>query len=205
MREDLDIEEIGGLPEDLIGNYVDKTTYNGRDFYIIYDKEGLMKELGFSDDDIESYLDEIFDGAWGYQGDWETCYNCGKAIYMEDYYSQDYWVDYEGSGLYCGDCVREVPEIRDAYLEFLANNVDNCNTFLSERQLEEAGLIKLEGSYESGYYGRHDNPSEIYNKLADKYPNGRFIFDLDNSDRWNTKYSVWAFPGYDEGAVENEE
>lgn len=87
---------------------------------------------------------------------------------MNDIYQQDYWIDYEGSGLFCGDCVRDVPEVRREYIEFLLNNADACNTFLSESQLEEEGLIKLGNEYEYGYYGRREQPQQILNELREK-------------------------------------
>lgn len=206
MREDLELDTIDNQIQDSYYDYASKTTYRGQDFWIIYERDQFKKELGFENwSEFEEYLDEIFDGNWGYSDSWNECYNCGNAVYLDDYYNQDYWIDYEGSGIYCGDCVRHVPEIRDSYLEYLANNSDACNTFLSESQLEEAGLIKLEGDYEDGYYGRNDSPSRILNELREKYPNGKFVFDLKKNNAFSTSYTVWAFPGYEEGAIEDEE
>ena len=206
MHEDLELNTIENQLDDKCFEFMSKTTYRDKDFYIIFEKDELKNYLGFeSTRELEEFLDEVTDYSWGYSGDWEECYNCGKAIYMEDLYEQDYWIDFDGSGIFCGDCVRNDSNIREAYLESISNNADSCNTFLSDSQLEEAGLIRLEGQYESGYYGRNDNPYEILNKLMDKYPYGKFVFNLTNNSRWNSEYEVWAFPGYEEGAIDNNE
>jgi hypothetical protein len=123
---------------------------------------------------------------------------------LNDYLNQDYWIDYEGGGLFCSECIKNVPEVRDAYLDYLTNNTDACNTFLSDSQLEECGLIKLDGEYEDGYFGRHDSPASVFNDLSEKYPNGKFIFNYRRGGGFSTTYDVWAFPGYDEGANEDE-
>lgn len=202
MREDLELEPVDSTTiNDNYFNYASKTQYKGEDFWIVFEKDEFKDYLGFeSYEEFENFLDEIFDYNWGYSDSWQECYNCGKAVYLDDYYTQDYWIDYDGSGLYCGDCVRNNEEVRSAYLDYLANNEDACNSFLSENQLEEAGLEKLEGEYEDGYYGRNDSPHQILNNLMNKYPNGRFVFDLRSHDGYNTVYTVWAFPGYKEGA-----
>lgn len=208
IREDIDITDIEHSDDtEDYDDYVCKTTYQGSPFWIVYDSDGFKEYLGISSNsDFEDYLDEIFDNSWGYSDSWETCSNCGVAIWLDDFYRQDYWADYDGScGWFCSDCVREEPEVRDRYIHSLINNPDACNDFLSDRQLEEAGLIKLEDEYESGYYGRNDSPKQILDGLLEKYPNGKFIFNLYNTNRWSTTYGVWAFEGYDEGAIEDEE
>lgn len=204
MREDLELDTLDTQIQDSYYDYVSKTTYRGEDFWIVFDDVEFKKSLGFeSQKDFEEYLDEIFEYNWGYSDSWQECYNCGVAIYTDDYTQEDYWIDYEGSGIYCKNCVKTVPEVRNSYLEYLSNNAEACNTLLSNHELEEAGLEKLEGTYEDGYYGRNDSPSKILNDLRDKYPYGEFIFNLTGGGAFYTGYEVWAFPGYKEGAIED--
>lgn len=207
MKEDLNIEptQVKDILELYGDSYIFATEYNGKPFYIIEDKEGLMKELGFdSYGDLENLLDDQL-GNWGYADDWNTCYWCGKAIPAYSYYDSDYWIDYEGAGFICGDCTRNNPEVRKAYLETLINNYDSANLLLGNEELEAAGLIKLESVYGNGYYGRNDKPKDVLEILKERYPNGKFIFNIITSNPWETSFNVWAFPGYDEGEIKDEE
>lgn len=206
MKEDLELNPVDNHTiTDAWYNYMSVTSYKGNEFWIIYDKPGFMDYLGFKDDsDFEDFLDDASDYNWGYSEDYDTCYNCDKPVYLNDFYHQDYWFDYDGNGLYCNDCIEEVPEIRDLYLNHLINNSSACNTILTDHELLQAGLEKLDGDYESGYFGRNDRPVDILNQLLDKFPNGKFIFNLTGGGGFSTTYEVWVYPGYDEGA-ENEE
>ena len=202
IREELDLVPMGDIPDDILNNYLFITSDG---FCIVDDYTGLKKELGFTGEELDEFLDERFDSNWGISEDWTDCSYCGKAIYLSSYYGNDYALIAE-SGFYCSDCIKNVPEIRDAYLEDLTNDPDKCNEFLSEDELRAAGLIKLEGRYGYGYFnGSTDNPRRVLTLLLTRFPNGKFIFDLLNSNRYAVEYSVWAYPGYEEGAIEYEE
>ena len=203
IKEDLELIPTDiDFPEEMLTNYLFRTS---DDFVIVDDWSGLMKELGFnSSGELADYLDERYGDNWGDNESWTDCSYCGKAIYLDDYYRHDYAVINE-SGFYCSECIKNVPSVRDDYLEDLTNNDSACNEFLSESELEDAGLIKLENEqYEYGYFGRRDNPKDILDRLLRKYPNGKFVFD-EQGNQYNIVYTVWAYPGYEEGAIEDEE
>lgn len=205
IKEDLELQptEID-YPEEMFDNYLFRTS---DDFVIVDDVDGLMEFLGFEEySDLSDYLDDRYGyDQWGDSESWTNCSYCGKAIYLDDYYSRDYWIEPQGSGIFCSDCVRNETGVRDDYIKSLINDSEKCNEFLSEQDLEDFGLVKLEDEYESGYYGRNNNPHIILDTLLSKYPNGKFIFDSNSRNRYNIVYTVWAFPGYEEGAIEDEE
>lgn len=202
MKEDLDI--IPGHEIDYNSDYITKTKYKDEDFWIVDDIDGLEEYLNMNDrSDVERLLDTLFHYNWGYRGEWETCMNCGNAFYTQDNFTHDYWVSSEG-GIYCGDCIKNNEIIQSSYVDSLINNSNKCNTFLSDSQLEELGLEKV-GDYKWGYFGTNINPKPVLDKLLTKYPNGKFIFSLNENKVYSISYGVWAFPGYTEGEIKDEE
>ena len=204
-EKDSEFELIDDIPTDLYDDFVQKATYNGEPFYIVFDKEGLKKELGFSStSDMESFCDDLFgDWNWGYDDQYISCDFCGEIINLEDY-GGDYWIDYDYYGGVCGNCVRNASRATLAYIEHLTNNYEAVNSLLPTDKLKEYGFIQLEGVYEWGSYGRRESPRQILDNLLAKYPSGEFIFDL-ISNRYATQYTVWAKEGYDREVVTDEE
>lgn len=206
MAENTDeFELIDTIPSEMYDDFVQKATHNGEPFYIVFDKEGLKKELGFSSyTDMESFCDDIFgEWNWGYDDQYITCDFCGEIINLEDY-GGDYWIDYEYYGGVCGNCVRTTNRATEAYLEYLTNNPDAVNTLLDTGTLTEYGYTQLEGEYQYGSFGRRESPRHILDNLLAKYPQGEFIFDL-VSNRYATQYTVWAKEGYDREVLDDEE
>ena len=128
--------------------------------------------------------------AWGFSDSFTTCETCGEVICTEPdskHWTPDFWV---GDGfICCGDCVRDNPI---EYLEYLINNPESANTILRDSDLQNAGFTKLDGSYESGWYDKHDDPHDILDDLLTKYPNGEFIFSISNQQQFMTQFDVWA-------------
>ena len=208
MPEELQLDTIQGDRTQLYNDYAYEVTFKGNPFWIVYDSDAFKKAAGFEKDDyaaFEAFLDELYDNNWGYEDSWRPCDYCGEAIYTDDYTHQDYWVDYDAGCFYCADCIRNNDSIARDYLEWLTNSSERCNDFLSDSDLERLGLIKIQEGFESGYYGRNDSPARILIKLLEKYPNGQFIFSFNNKHAFGYSYDVWAFPGYEEGAREDEE
>jgi hypothetical protein len=66
--------------------------------------------------------------------------------------------------------------------------------------LEEFGFTKLE-KHDYGWYSFNENktPDEVYKNLSDKYD---VIFSIDNQEQFQTEYSVWVKPIYNELEME---
>ena len=103
------------------------------------------------------------DDNWNYSDAGFMCSGCFRWYEFDDYYA-NYWV---GDGeIYCEDCVHDDPE---GYIESLINNPKSANTILDMDELYDQGFEKLDEHYAHGWYGRVDDPQEIYDKLVDQY------------------------------------
>lgn len=116
------------------------------------DKDWNEDCINLATDDNWCYLDAGF-----------CCEECYKWYRFDVYYA-NYWV---GDGfIVCEECVKENPE---GYIDSLVNDPSRANTILSMDELYDQGFEKLDEHYAHGWYGRVDDPQEIYDKLVDQY------------------------------------
>jgi hypothetical protein len=171
MLDKYDIEIVYGCVEP---GYDDKPVALANWNNIPYKVYKALEIMGYSCE----WLDE-----------WVTCGNCYKAIRSSpnSYGWSQYWAWISDCEIICGDCVKENPE---EYLETLENNPTKCMTI--DVDLENNGYTLMEDDFENGLHqGMDANPKEILKKYQDKYPDGRFIFVLDEPSQFYIKFSIW--------------
>ncbi len=108
---------------------------------------------------------------WGFEDEYTTCGDCGKAIHTAPEYYEDKprYVILEGDML-CGNCTHD-HHIKE-YIELCTNNEKNAiNTrIVSEEELTKLGWKQLSRRYENGFHeGQNDKPSNVLNKLKKKF------------------------------------
>ena len=162
-----------------------------------YGKE-LYEETGYdypeskdTRDYFTAWLDYLTQGMWGFSDEYAVCECCNKAFRTSpDSYSwtQNYWL---GDGfIICEDCVRE--EYSEDYLESLQNNPKTANTILSDSEMENAGYEKVNtDSYESGWYGRCEDPEEILEREMESNPDYDYVFSICGSGQFHTEFDLW--------------
>lgn len=124
-----------------------------------------------------------------WEDEWTMCGNCYKVIRTNpnSYGWQQYFSIIGECDLVCGNCIKEDPT---EYLEQLENNPKNCMTI--DIDLEENGYELMEDEFESGLHeGMNSNPTQILNNWIEKYPDGKFIFVLDEQSQFYIGFSIW--------------
>jgi hypothetical protein len=114
-------------------------------------------------------LNQIVD--WGFEDEYMTCGNCGKAIRTTPgYYGDKPGYVILNDEMICGNCIHD--NYQEEYIEQCTNNEKNAiNTrIVSEEELTELGWKKLSKKYESGLHeGQNDKPINVLNKLKKKF------------------------------------
>ncbi len=132
-------------------------------------------------------LDQVIE--WGFDDEYVTCGNCGKAIHA----APEYYGDKPGyvileSDMLCGDCIHD--NYVEEYIELCTNNEKNAiNTqIVSEEEITKLGWKKLRKQYENGLReGQNDKPVDVLNKLKKKF-NVLFTYDTGQFD-----ITFWAW------------
>lgn len=203
--EDLDLEveddRYYGLENLDMTQFASVSTYNNRDFYIMFfeDFKDYLKQEGLDgvvDDKwalFESLCDLAFgSGNWGDSDSWTTCENCYQAIYLEDYYEHDYYFSPYGC-IVCGDCVRNYDNYTDDYIETLINNQDEVNTLLPTQDYFTSRGFEIYSTideYSRYNYTYRDN-KEIIEDINREHPNSDIIFDVVTGGRRN-QVIIWV-------------
>ena len=148
--------------------------------------------------DIDTYPDYNWDDYYvnfatgdnyGFYDEYYICSECNKAFKTNNgYATAKVWL---GDGFcLCANCVKEDPT---EYINERLNNPDKMNVILSDSELEQLGFKKLNDEhYENGYYGIHDNPSKLYAKAKQDYPNSSILFSIyENYNPYATEFDIW--------------
>ena len=138
-----------------------------------------------------AWLDYLTQGMWGFSDEYSVCEHCNKAFRTSpDSYSwtANYWL---GDGfIICDECVKE--DFAEEYLESLHNNPKTANTILSDDEMENAGYEKINrDSYESGWYGRCDDPQDILEKEMETNPDYDYVFSICGNGQFHTDFDLW--------------
>ena len=145
--------------------------------------------IELKEDDISTIIDKLTHYNWGFSDEYDICFHCNKVVHTQDYLNINYIInDYE---LICNDCLHKELDTQKSYCEYLENNPKTANYDLTDDELENLGYIKLDKSYENGWYGKTDNPKSILKELLEEEPDGKFIFSVTNFHQFATYFEVW--------------
>lgn len=135
------------------------------------------------------YIDEVVD-RWGFTDEYYLCDGCDKIYPIEEKFKSNRFIDYEEGMQYCPNCVKANPR---GYIDYLLEFPDErANMFLSERELNSLGFEKLnDKNYESGYYGRTDDPKQIYRRLKEEHPDADILFHVSGSNPFEVDFDVF--------------
>lgn len=126
---------------------------------------------------------------WGFEDEYTTCGDCGKAIHTtQSYYGDKPRIVILKGDVLCGDCIHD--HYTEEYIELCTNNEKNViNTrIVSEEELIELGWKKLSKRYENGLHeGQNDKPIDVLNKLKKKF-DVLFTYDTSQFD-----ITFWAW------------
>lgn len=123
--------------------------------------------------------------------EWSQCSHCYRAVRTEpDSYSWTPYFAWVGEcEIVCADCLRANPDwIIDEYI----NNPEKALTVLGVDELTTLGFVQHDARYESGWYGREDNPTEILKGILKFAPEGtEVVFTIDSVGQFDAHFSAW--------------
>ena len=123
--------------------------------------------------------------------EWATCSHCYNAIRTQaDSYSwQMFGAFLEDDGEFvCGECLCENPEwIIDDIMNDPRKALRDFGI-----DLEAAGWSKCDAEFESGWYGREDDPEAIVREVV---PDGHdYLFALGRVGQFSVEFTCWTRP-----------
>ena len=124
-----------------------------------------------------------------WEDEWQYCTDCYKVFRTSpnSYGWQKYYSWIGECDIVCGDCIKENP---DGYFESLENNPAKCETL--DLNLTDYGYELAEDGFEHGFHEyQTDNPEKILEKYLEKYPEGKFIFRLDEVSQFDIHFSIY--------------
>jgi hypothetical protein len=156
---------------------------------------------------------EVKEGKLIYLGNWNGIERVAKALEddgNEIEWKDEWFLDYEESRCFriqpdsynwiqsfvvtdtdqviCKEDLERYPQLLDDYIEhYLLNNPNRVDLFCID--LESEGFTELEDVYRNGWYGKEDNPNEIYEKLSKEYD---VIFQINYAHVWEISFTVWV-------------
>lgn len=146
--------------------------------------EEKMKDIPEIKEEIENtpttddfFVEEATGGSWCFSDEGFLCSECYKWHYYNNdgaYYYANYFI--MNGCIICEDCLEEIEDYQEEYIQERLNNPDLANTMLD---LKKFGFEKINNyCFESGYYGQTDNPRKILEKALDLYPECEFVFEV---------------------------
>ena len=161
------------------------------DGYYIFDEWNEVKAIenltGLS-------MDDILDDMWTFSDSAVFCDHCQEVIYLNDYHTVDYWVDYDNGEFICGDCIRDNEDFANEYIEAHINDHLTANTILN---LSDYGFKVCECeddvcNFWSGLYqGANDEPEQILKNAIDINPDNDYIFDITDINPFAVTYTLY--------------
>jgi len=123
--------------------------------------------------------------------EWIISYETNKAYRSspDSYGWKQSYVMLDGDFIIGRDEVESGDQI-DAYIDYLLDNPKRADTF--DVDWTKYGFIKLNDEYESGFHpGQTDDPKAILKEAREQYPNGEFIFSIDDVGQFDMNFSLW--------------
>lgn len=125
--------------------------------------------------------------------EWVDCHECGKAYRSQpDCYAwtKSWWLSPYDCEIICADCTRK--HTLDEYLDWLSESHERADTFLDDRDLEDAGWKQLDYTFENGLYGGQSaSPAKIAAWLR-KQGIEKFLFKIDTVGQFDMDFTVWV-------------
>jgi len=151
------------------------------------DTSGVRK---YREDDDECYIEfALGDNSMTYADDSFVCSQCYCCYDYSPYYVNYYITDGE---IYCIDCLKDDPALKEQYVADLINKPKKANTILDEQDFIDMGFTHLEDEYENGFYDRVDDPKQILANILAENPNAEVVFDVTKTyNPWATSFTVW--------------
>lgn len=89
-----------------------------------------------------------------------------------------------------------VGEDPDAWIDFAVNDSDRClmAESVSHAELESRGFREQTCELENGWYGREDNPAEIFAAIREDDPTADVLFQLSYVEQFRISFCVWVRP-----------
>lgn len=136
----------------------------------------------------DACVDFATDGNYVYTDDSFLCDECGQLYRTDDYYANYYMGD---GYIVCEDCVHSNPE---DYVQSLINDPERANTILSVSELYDLGFEQLNEHYANGWYGREDDPKQIYDNLVNQYGyDAEILFSIEKTrNPFQTDFDVFV-------------
>jgi hypothetical protein len=126
----------------------------------------------------------------GFDDEYNTCGNCGKAIKTSiSYYGDKPRYAILDCDMFCGDCIAENYE--EEYIELRINNAKNAinTSIISEDRLIELGWKKMKTRFESGLHeGQNDKPMDVLHKFG-KHRDVLFTYE---TGQFDIKFWTWV-------------
>ena len=170
---------------------------SNEDLRVINDElKKKFAELGIDTSGVRQYGEDdnyvdfaLGDNSYTYADESFLCGQCYCCYDYSPYYANYYITDGE---IFCIDCVKNDPDLRESFVAELINNPKNANMVLEEQDLIDMGFRHLETEYENGWYGQVDDPKQILEAILADNPNAEVVFDVSKTyNPWATSFSVW--------------
>lgn len=84
----------------------------------------------------------------------------------------------------------------DSWLEVVANSSSHAlPSFLWDKELAAAGFVERECDFESGWYGREDDPAKIMEAIKEEEPHSDVVFKLSGVGQFAARFCVYVREG----------
>ena len=85
------------------------------------------------------------------------------------------------------------------WVEAVVNNPNKCiPAWISDADLAELGYVERQCNYESGWYGKEDNPEAITAAILADEPGASIVYKLDRVEQFRVTFCVYVKPDEDE-------
>lgn len=129
--------------------------------------------------------------------EWTECANCYQAIRTEpDSYSWTpyFLTDQENWEPYCLDCFAQHYGADDSGLYgfgFVDDPSRAVPDSISDSQLIDWGWEQYNGTFESGLYGREDNPADVFDAIKRENSDSKVVFKY-GTEQFRVQFTAWV-------------
>lgn len=157
-----------------------------------------FEKAGFEGAELEDVI-----GDWGFDDEYQLCFECGETIMRTSPDSYGWRPEYYQNEVVmcCMNCFED--NYKDGYIESMVNDPSKALEFtlISEDDLYEEGFEQYNDSrYENGWHrGQTDDPKKIYKQLRHQYD--EVVFTIDSVGQFDVSFSAWVRGGSEDEEV----